>query len=165
MRLPFRLSLLAITTSLCACSTVQSPSIMPPDTTQEAFRLEASGEQVFRCRIDAHGWFWKFEAPNAYLFDPETNQAVAKHGYNFTFVHNDGSKLKTKIISTEPRQGNNLPEALFAVNDSTYFGKFAQVKYVQRLNTKGGVPAIKCSKEKNGQLARVPFSAEFVFFK
>lgn len=165
MRVFFRLSLLAITASLCACSTVKPPSIVPPETTQEAFRLEAAGEQVFRCQIDAHGWFWKFEAPNAYLFDPQTNQAVAKHGYNFIFVHNDGSRLNTKIVSVAPRKGNDLSEALFTVKESTYFGKFAQVKYVQRINTKGGVPIAKCNKQKNGQLARIPFSAEFVFFK
>lgn len=151
--------------SLSACSSMRSPSLTPPSDTSEAFRLEASGEQVFRCQIDARGWFWKFETPNAYLFDPLTNQAVAKHGFNFTFVHNDGSKLQTKILATNSLNPSDLPEALFTVNQSTPYGKFSQIKYIQRINTKGGIPLSKCTKEKRGQLARIPFSAEFVFYK
>lgn len=165
MRSLFRLSLIAITATLCACSSVKPPSVTPPEASEEAFRLEASGEQVFRCLIDARGWYWKFEAPNAYLFDPQTNQAVAKHGYNFTFVHNDGSRLTTRIVSSAPQGNNALPDVLFAVAARDGYGRLSQIQYVQRLNAKGGVPTTKCTKEKRGQLARVPFTADFVFYR
>ena len=165
MRSLFRLSLIAITATLCACSSVKPPSVTPPEASEEAFRLEASGEQVFRCLIDARGWYWKFEAPNAYLFDPLTNQAVAKHGYNFTFVHNDGSCLTTRIVSTAPQGKKDLSDALFTVASRDGYGRLSQIQYVQRLNAKGGVPTTMCTKEKRGQLARVPFTADFIFYR
>lgn len=165
MRSLFRLSLIAITATLCACSSVKPPSVTPPEASEEAFRLEASGEQVFRCLIDARGWYWKFEAPNAYLFDPQTNQAVAKHGYNFTFVHNDGSRLTTRIVSTAPQGKNDLSDALFTVASRDGYGRLSQIQYIQRLNAKGGVPTTVCTKEKRGQLARVPFTADFIFYR
>ena len=165
MRSLCRLSLIAITATLCACSSVKPPSVTPPEASEEAFRLEASGEQVFRCLIDARGWYWKFEAPNAYLFDPLTNQAVAKHGYNFTFVHNDGSCLTTRIVSTAPQGKKDLSDALFTVASRDGYGRLSQIQYVQRLNAKGGVPTTMCTKEKRGQLARVPFTADFIFYR
>ena len=92
MQRKFRWLLIASAALLTACSSV----IAPPSSTDEVLRLEASGEQIFRCARDSQGWYWKFQSPNAYLFDPVTNQAVAKHGYNFAFAHNDGSALSAR---------------------------------------------------------------------
>ena len=154
----------AILLASCANLTPQTVSLDPPTGAQEVLRLEASGEQIFRCARDTQGWFWHFEAPNAYLFEPVKNQAVAKHGYHFSFVHNDGSKLVTRIIRYRP-QTAKLTEALFAVTESASAGAFAGVKYVQRLNTHGGLPTQKCTEAKKGQILRVPFEAQFVFYK
>ena len=84
---------------LSACATVEQADINPPESTHAVLKLDASGEQVFRCVHDMKGWFWRFEAPNAYLFLPSTGQAVAKHGYRFSFVHNDGSKIASSRIT------------------------------------------------------------------
>ena len=154
----------AVLLASCANLAPQTVSLDPPTGAQEVLRLEASGEQIFRCARDTQGWFWHFEAPNAYLFEPVKNQAVAKHGYHFSFVHNDGSKLVTRIIRYRP-QTANLKEALFAVTKSASAGAFAGVKYVQRLNTHGGLPTQKCTEAKKGQILRVPFEAQFVFYK
>lgn len=163
----FKRAILAASSALlasCASIAPQTVSIDPPAGSQEVLRLDASGEQIFRCARDTQGWFWHFEAPNAYLFDPIKNQAVAKHGYHFSFVHNDGSKLVTRIIRYRP-QTENLTEALFAVTESTSGGAFSGVKYVLRLNTRGGLPTQKCSEAKKGHVLRVPFEAQFVFYK
>lgn len=60
---------------LSACATVEQADINPPESTHAVLKLDASGEQVFRCVHDMKGWFWRFEAPNAYLFLPSTGQA------------------------------------------------------------------------------------------
>ena len=166
MKLFKRAILVASSALLASCASIapQTVSIDPPAGAQEVLRLDASGEQIFRCARDTQGWFWHFEAPNAYLFDPIKNQAVAKHGYHFSFVHNDGSKLVTRIIRYRP-QTENLTEALFAVTESTSGGVFSGVKYIQRLNTRGGLPTQKCSEAKKGHVLRVPFEAQFVFYK
>lgn len=150
--------------SLGGCSSIQSDRIGLPDNSQELLRLEASGEQIFRCARDYNGWYWKFEAPNAYLFDPQSNQAVAKHGYNFTFVHNDGSKLVSRISRTAPNAGH-LPDALFAVTERSGRGELSRARFVLRTNTVGGLPKTRCSESQKDKILRVPFSCDFIFYK
>lgn len=161
MQRKFRWFLIASATLLTACS---SSLIAPPSGTDEVLRLEASGEQIFRCARDTQGWYWKFQSPNAYLFDPTTNQAVAKHGYNFSFAHNDGSALTARIKSVETKPGQ-LSEALFVTRDNGKAGIFHGVRYVQRLNTQGGMPKSRCVEAQKDKYLRIPFTAEFVFYK
>ena len=166
MRVSFRLSICLLPLLLSACSTFQETSVTPPENTRAVLRLDASGEQVFRCVHDMKGWFWRFEAPNAYLFNPVTNQAVAKHGYRFSFVHNDGSRItSSRISSIKKGDGKNLPDALFTVTSAANSGTFLGVRYIQRLNARGGIPQIKCTPARENKLYKAPFDAEFVFWR
>lgn len=150
---------------LASCTTIEpEPSIAPPQGSTEVLRLDASGEQIFRCTRDSKGWFWHFESPNAYLFEPVHNQAVAKHGFHFSFVHNDGSKLVTRIIRYRPKK-DALSEALFSVTEPALSGQFAGVRFVQRINTLGGLPDKRCTEARQGELLHVPFQAQFVFYR
>ena len=160
MQRKFRWLLIASAALLTACSS----GIAPPSSTDEVLRLEASGEQIFRCARDSQGWYWKFQSPNAYLFDPVTNQAVAKHGYNFAFAHNDGSALSARIKSIETKPGE-LSEALFVTQSNHVSGAFSGVRYVQRINTHGGMPKSRCVEAQKDKYLRIPFTAEFVFYK
>ncbi|HIU36976.1 MAG TPA: DUF3455 domain-containing protein [Candidatus Aphodousia faecigallinarum] len=166
MRLLKRISLITFPILLSACASLQEPSVNPPENATPALRLDASGEQIFRCVHDMKGWFWRFETPNAYLFNPATGQAVAKHGYRFSFVHNDGSKIaSSRITSIKPGDGKNLADALFQVTSPANHGTFVGIRYIQRLNAKGGIPQVKCTPAREGKLNRVPFEAEFVFWR
>ncbi len=166
MRLLHKFIFIAFAGMLTACSTVKElPSITPPKDAVKALYLQAEGEQIFRCQIDAKGWFWKFEAPNAYLFDPKTNQAVAKYGYGFRFVHNDGSSLDTRILAAHPNVNNNMGNALYQVTRSEYFGQFASIRFVQRTSARGGIPKVKCSQDQRQKILSVPFTADFVFYR
>lgn len=44
-------------------------------------------------------------------------------------------------------------------------GTLNGVKFVQRLKTSGGQPQSSCSPNEVGKLLKVPFKAEFVFWK
>ena len=166
MHLLRRLSLCALPLLLSACASFQTTSVNPPEGSREMLRLEASGEQVFRCVHDMKGWFWRFETPNAYLFNPINGQAVAKHGYRFSFVHNDGSRIaSSRITSIKEGDGKNLPDALFTVTSPANSGAFLGVRYIQRLNAKGGIPQVKCTPAREGRLNKIPFEAEFIFWQ
>ena len=166
MRTLFRISACLLPLLLSACSTLQEKTVTPPENTRTVLRLDASGEQIFRCVHDMKGWFWRFEAPNAYLFNPTTSQAVAKHGYRFSFDHNDGSRIaSSRITSIKDGDGKNLPDALFTVTSPANSGTFLGVRYIQRLNAKGGIPQAKCTPAREGKLNKVPFDAEFVFWR
>lgn len=115
MHLLRRLTLCAVPLLLSACASFQEPTVTPPENTHAVMRLDASGEQVFRCVHDMKGWFWRFEAPNAYLFNPVNGQAVAKHGYRFSFVHNDGSKSPlpaSQALNRETAKISPMPSLL-----------------------------------------------------
>lgn len=71
MRIFSRLTICLLPALLTACATFQEPSVNPPENSNAVLRLDASGEQVFRCVHDMKGWFWRFEAPNAYLLIPK----------------------------------------------------------------------------------------------
>ena len=49
MHLLRRLTLCAVPLLLSACASFQEPTVNPPENTHAVMRLDASGEQVFRC--------------------------------------------------------------------------------------------------------------------
>lgn len=154
------LSLIAL---LSGCAgTGPSPEIASPSSNQ-VFSLEASGEQLFKCTRDTQGWYWKFVSPNAYLFDPATNQAVIKHGYRFGFNHQDGSRLSARIIKIH-RLPDHLPEALFVTQSTPTPGALHDIAYVQRTKCHGGLPKTPCTAQKKDTILRVPYSATYIFF-
>lgn len=170
MRAFFRLSFCLLPFLLSSCASIQQEPVQkdinPPANVQPIMHLQASGEQIFRCVHDMKGWFWRFEAPNAYLFNPTNGQAVAKHGYRFSFVHNDGSQIvSSRITKIGASDGKNLADALFTVTARAHSGSFAKVSYVQRINAKGGIPQVKCTPAREGQINRVPFEADFIFWR
>ena len=155
---------MALAAFLSGCSsTGPAPEIIAPSS-NEVLSLEASGEQIFQCSRDSQGWYWKFLTPNAYLFDPQSNQAVIKHGYRFGFAHNDGSKLSARIIKVH-RNGKDLPQALFLTQSSAHPGALHKIRYVQRTNCQGGLPKTQCTAKQKGEILRVPFSATYTFFR
>lgn len=165
MSLLTRACLLAIPLALSACSTFQKPTIEAPQDSIAVMQLEASGEQIFQCSRDMKGWFWRFETPNAYLFDPATNQALAKHGYRFSFTHNDGSTIYTRIIRVGENDGKNIPEALFSVIEHKNNGRLGNVRYVLRTKTSGGMPTRSCTEARKDQWLKVPFEATYTFYR
>ena len=165
MSLLTRVSLLAITLTLSACSSIQTPPVEVPEGSVPVMRLEASGEQIFQCSRDMKGWFWRFETPNAYLFDPATNQAVAKHGYRFSFAHNDGSTIYTRIIRVGENDGKNIPEALFYVIEHKNNGRLGNGRYVLRTDTSGRMPTRSCTEARKDQWLKVPFEATYTFYR
>jgi len=55
---------------------------------------------------------------------------------------------------------------LLRATSATGPGAFSQVKSIQRLHTVGGkAPADGCSPAQSGQVLRVPYSAEYLFYR
>lgn len=144
-------------------STLQRPLRSPP-TGVEVLRLEARGSQVFRCESQPAGLRWTYRLPEAELRDAH-GQLVMRHGVNLSFEHVDGSRLVSDIIDHVPSpSGDSLPWLLLKTSE---FGEGALqgITYVQRINTVGGMPPPSCEAGQLNQVLRVPFSAEFVFFR
>ncbi|MEO8185810.1 MAG: DUF3455 domain-containing protein [Burkholderiaceae bacterium] len=126
-------------------------------------QLASRGVQIFRCEKRDTGPVWVFRQPQADLLDPG-GKTVGKHGANFSFEHDDGSRLVSTIAAyDEAAKPTDLRWLLLTTRS---FGKGAldNVSHVQRINTSGGMPPARCEASQLNQLLRVDFTADFVFY-
>ncbi len=163
---------------LAGCASVTSPapgapaapalglfsSIKVPRGYEPVLRLTGKGVQIFRCEAVNGEYLWRFRQPEADLYD-DHGRLVARHGADFTFEHRDGSRLVAKIIENEdaPRR----EDLRWVLMSARTFGQgaFAQIAYVQRVNTSGGMPPESCPAAEVNRLLRVNFTADFIFYR
>ena len=135
-----------------------------PADVEEYLRLTARGVQVFRCERVETVYLWRFVQPDAQLFDSR-GRAVATHGADFSFRHIDGSALATHIVAYEDIPNvKDLRPVLMAATSSGK-GAFAAAVDVARIENNGGLPPASCKSGDVGRVLRVPFTADFVFFR
>ncbi|MEA3119503.1 MAG: hypothetical protein QOI13_2773 [Paraburkholderia sp.] len=158
------LSILAAAFSVQAADALPS-SLIPPGNTQPFLSTTATGVQVYSCEYDKdHQLAWTFQHPEATLYD-STGTAVIQHGAGPAWKRDDdGSTIKGKLIAQAPSvNADSIPQLLLSAN-AVASGKLADVRFVQRIDTVGGVPASKtCSKEH--LVGRFPYFAHYVFLK
>lgn len=138
--------------------------IKAPSTHEPALQLAARGVQIFRCEKRDAGAVWVFRQPQAELLD-SSGKEVGQHGANFSFEHDDGSRLVSNIAAyDEPSKPTDLRWLLLTTRS---FGKGAleNITHVQRVNTSGGMPPARCEASQLNQLLRVDFTSDFVFYR
>jgi len=145
--------------SLGLFSHIKAPSELEP-----SFALKATGVQIFRCEPDKDGYHWAFRLPEAELRDAR-GQVVAHHGAEYSFEHLDGSRLLGSIVNHDSASNDDSIAWLLLQTRSYGQGEFDHIGYVQRINTQGGMPPKQCSAEQGNQVLRVPFSADFIFYR
>ena len=168
---------------LAACSTpppgtpekaVERPAAPPalgwfsrirvPDGNEPALKLAARGVQIFRCERSGSAYEWRFRQPEAELFDAR-GEPAGRHGANFSFEHRDGSRLLGTVVAhDQAASADALPWLLLSAK-TFGAGAFGGVTYVQRVDTRGGMPPAACGAEQAGRLLRVDFTADFVFYR
>jgi hypothetical protein len=138
--------------------------IKPPPGSVLLFRLDADGDQVYECKAvkGEKGPKWVLKGPLADLYD-EADLLVGTHYAGPYWQAKDGSKVRgvVKRVRPAPRAGN-VPWLLLKAEGHAGKGMFANVTWIQRVNTRGGQPpAGPCEK---GKEVRVPYSATYVFY-
>ena len=128
-----------------------------------AFHVYASGVQVYKW----NGTAWAFVEPVASLFaDRNYHGQVGTHYAGPTWESNSGSKIVGRRV---PGTGctpnaNAIPWLLLEAVTTEGPGIFNGVTFVQRVNTTGGAaPASPGSFV--GEEARVPYTAEYYFYR
>ncbi|HEY2628703.1 MAG TPA: DUF3455 domain-containing protein [Usitatibacter sp.] len=142
-----------------------SDALRPPADEQAAFVLNATGVQVYTCKAkDSTTYAWTFVAPVAELM--ESGATVGKHFAGPTWEStSDGSSVKGAVKERQDGGAGNIPWLRLATT-STGQGRFAGVTSVLRVATKGGVePASGCGEYFVGQESRVPYTADYYFYK
>jgi Protein of unknown function (DUF3455) len=168
--------------ALAACST-SPPIVAPARPLPDALKPEgrdtawlshhARGVQIYRCEAAEGSFRWTFVAPEAQLFaSAQSTTAVGSHGAGPFWQSQDGSKVVGKIKSRADAPagsapGPAIPWLLLTTTSAGSAGALAATSHIQRINTTGGVaPAQGCATAADvGQQARVPYTADYVYFK
>jgi hypothetical protein len=134
--------------------------IVVPEGNKVHFHGFGQGVQIYTW----NGTSWGVAVPEATLTDAEGN-VVALHFAGPTWQSNSGSKVV----------GDLPPKAVIMDRDAIAWlrlnaksaegdGIFAGTTYIQRVNTVGGLPP-KADGTVIGQVARVPYMADYFFYR
>ena len=126
-----------------------------------AFHVYADGVQIYRW----NGTSWIFVAPEAVLFaDIGLNGAVGFHYAGPTWESNSGSKVVAMLFDRCTADVDAIDWFLLKAVSSEGPGTFHRVTFIQRVNTTGGL-APSDPGSTVGEIARVPYSAEYFFYR
>lgn len=141
--------------NLGSCQFLQAPA-----ETRVAARLYANGVQIYTW----NGTSWTFVAPLAVLSaDAMGNSIVGTHYAGPTWESRSGGTVVGGVLDRCTPNADAIPWLLLGVS-SDGPGIFHGVTHIQRVNTAGGnAPAEVGSVV--GQEERVPYTAEYVFYR
>jgi len=111
-----------------------------------------------------NGTNWGTSVPAAVLYgDPGYHGEVAIHYAGPTWESVSGSKVVGSRLQACTPDASAIPWLLLKAVSTTSPGVFNGVTYIQRLNTVGG-KAPSTSGSFVGQVAQVPYTAEYFFY-
>ena len=145
------------------------PSLAAPAGYPLIHKMAAKGQQIYVCKDNGAGTFvWTFSAPSALLFDPHVPGDVL--GWHFAGPvwksSDDNSTVKaTKIAEIASPNPGSIPWLKLQATERTGTGIFANVAFIQRINTFGGAaPATTCDITHRNEVAWVDYSADYYFY-
>jgi hypothetical protein len=144
-------------------------SLRPPAGQVVYLEALASGVQIYECLprpAEPSTYEWAFRAPEAALAD-RSGRSLGKHYAGPTWESLDGSKVAGEVKARDPGPNQSaIPWLLLGAKASSGGGTFGQAKSIQRVQTVGGVaPAEPCSAANARQVARVPYTATYYFYR
>jgi hypothetical protein len=139
---------------------VPDESLVAPEFNKVNFHGYAIGFQIYTW----NGVDWGRAVPDATLFDAEGN-VVIKHFAGPSWQSNSGSLVvaslfRPPVIVDE----NSIPWLLLKSVHNEGEGILAEVTFVQRVNTLGGL-APKEPGTKIGDVAKAPYTADYFFYR
>jgi hypothetical protein len=97
------------------------------------------------------------------LFD-ESGAKIGRHYAGPTWESADGSRVVGEVMQRSPVQGA-VPWLLLRAKSNEGTGAFASVKYIQRVDTAGGIaPSAGCDAAHAGAEASAYYSANYHFY-
>jgi hypothetical protein len=134
--------------------------------------LEARGEgvQIYGCsevQGDAQGGFkWVPKGLDAKLLD-DSGRQMGTHFAGPTWKLADGSQVVGELMASKPSpDSDSVALLLLRAKAGTSTGQLAEVAFIRRTETHGGVPnAPECGAQEDvGKSARIPYSATYTFY-
>lgn len=126
-----------------------------------AFHVYAEGSQIYRW----DGANWVFVGPEAVLWaDADGNGEVGTHYTGPTWESVSGSTVRGTVVDRCPSETGAIPWLLLKAVDPAGPGIFERVTFIQRINTEGGTAPVGAGTVV-GEIANVPYTAEYVFYR
>ncbi len=159
---------------LAACASTQPVS--PPDVPAglrppagQLLYLEAlaTGVQIYECsRKGGSDYEWAFKAPEAALAG-RSGRSLGKHYAGPTWEAADGSTVVGQVAARDPGPTPSaIPWLLLAAKSNSGSGTFSTARSVQRVATAGGIaPTAPCTRANLKEVARVPYTATYYFYR
>ena len=111
-----------------------------------------------------NGKSWGTAVPEATLFDSD-HKIVATHFAGPTWKSTTGSEVKGAVAAPPlPMKPDAIPWLLLSAVSTNGPGTFADTTFIQRVNTTGG-KAPSTDGTATGQVARVPYTADYFFYR
>jgi hypothetical protein len=128
-------------------------------TGPEITRVHATGFQVYTWEATSG---WKFKCPDA-TFEGSHGMRGKHYAGPKWECTNDGSKVGARPIAEHAAEGDAVKWLLLKADYNDGNGVLSAVTYIQRINTTGGTKPSSVNA-KDGDEARVPYTADYVFF-
>ena len=175
---PFNVALAALALPLLALALAApagadpSDDLRPPDLGDcQQLQVQTGNELVFHAfgaGVQIYRWdgaSWVFVAPEATLYaDAGHHGVIGTHYAGPTWESGSGSKVVGQVLERATPDPNAIPWLLLKAKSTDGPGIFAEVTYIQRVNTVGG-KAPTAPGDYVGELVRVPYTAEYFFYK
>jgi hypothetical protein len=158
------LACVALTSPVAANATDLTPPALVPSGAHPFAITTATGVQIYTCEYDTTRHLgWVFRRPKATLYDA-TGRASIQHDAGPSWEAADGSRIVGRVLAQAPSAHPNSIAQLLLETHSTAEGSMSVVRFVQRLDTVGGMPpAESCISEH--QTGSSPYFARYIFMK
>jgi hypothetical protein len=121
----------------------------------------AAGVQIYRW----DGAAWVFVAPSAVLYpNAAARGAVGTHSAGPTWESVSGSTVAGEVVDRCPVGAGAIPWLSLRAVAARGPGVFARTTFIQRVHTAGGT-APAAPGAYSGEEARVPYTAEYYFYR
>jgi hypothetical protein len=141
-------------------------SIDPPAGAYPVLQAKGDGVQIYTCTDTHDGLKWVLKAPDAKLLDT-SGKTIGRHFAGPTWSLLDGSQVQGEMIASRAApDSNSVAWLLLGAKPGTGKGKLAEVKFIRRTETHGGVAAQSgCEGPGDtGKLAQIPYTATYTFY-
>lgn len=148
------------------CAEVSIPEqIKPPSGSNPLLTVYAKGDQIYQCSVNNGVYSWQVQAPDARLFDAQGN-IVGNHYSGPIWEYKEGSRVVGRILNKiDIAPDSSISWLLVEVVAHNGNGLFADVSYINRVNTHGGVAPISgCDSNHLGGEKRVGYTADYIFY-
>jgi len=141
-------------------------SIEVPAGTRTILSAKGEGEQIYSCTVVQDAARWVLNGPNAKLLDANGAQ-IGTHFTGPTWKLNDGSQVSGEPVASRPSpDADSVAWLLLRAKAGSGTGKLANVTYIRRTETHGGVPTTNNCREAGdaGKSVQIRYSADYIFY-